>query len=138
MLVRNDMNDTSRNFIERAMPDDEIDLLALFGTLWRGKWWIALCAFVGLVLGGLYATQVAVPKYASSTVLAIQENEPSLIDIQSVVSGVSAESEAINTEIEVSRSRGLMEKVVAELSVLEDPEFNPILIEPGLLSLPTV
>lgn len=135
MLVRNDMNDTSRNFIERAMPDDEIDLLALFGTLWRDKWWIALGAFVGLVLGCLYATQVAVPKYSSSTVLAIQESEPSLIDIQSVVSGVSAESEAINTEIEVIRSRSLMEKVVTDLSLLEDPEFNPTLVETPLFSI---
>jgi len=135
MLVRNEMSTAHRNLGENAMPDDEIDLMVLFGTLWRGKWWIALCAFVGLVLGGVYATQVAVPKYSSSTVLAIQENEPSLIDIQSVVSGVSAESEAINTEIEVIRSRGLMEKVVAELSLLEDPEFNGTLVEPSLFSV---
>lgn len=138
MLVRNEMHDASRSLVERAMPDDEIDLIALFGTLWRGKWLIALCAFVGLVLGGLYATQVAIPKYSSSTVLAIQENEPALVDIQSVVSGVSSESEAINTEIEVIRSRGLMEKVVTELSLLEDPEFNPTLVEPGLLSVTTI
>lgn len=135
MLVRNDATDTNRNFVERAMPDDGIDLMALFGTLWRGKWFIVLCAFVGLVLGGLYATQVAVPMYRSSTVLAIQENEPSLIDIQSVVSGVSSESEAINTEIEVIRSRGLMEKVVTDLSLLEDSEFNGTLVSPSLFSV---
>lgn len=129
------MTHNGRNLVDRALPDDEIDLLALFGTLWRGKWIIAVCAFVGLFLGGFYATQIAVPKYSSSTVLAIQENEPSLIDIQSVVSGVSAESEAINTEIEVIRSRGLMEKVVAELSLLDDPEFNGTLVEPSLFSV---
>lgn len=138
MLVRNEKHDASRSLVERTMPDDEIDLIALFGTLWRGKWLIAFCAFVGLILGGLYATQVAVPKYSSSTVLAIQENEPALVDIQSVVSGVSSESEAINTEIEVIRSRGLMEKVVTKLSLLEDPEFNPTLVEPGLLSVTTI
>lgn len=138
MLVRNELSTASRSIGETTMPDDEIDLLALFGTLWRGKWLITLCALVGLILGGLYATQVAVPIYSSSTVLAIQENEPSLIDIQSVVSGVSAESEAINTEIEVIRSRGLMEKVVAELSLLEDPEFNGILLEPSPFSLEAI
>lgn len=135
MLVRNEVSTSSRGLGESTMPDDEIDLMALFGTLWRGKWWIALCAFVGLVLGGLYATQLADPKYSSSTVLAIQEASPSLVDIQSVVSGVSAESEAINTEIEVIRSRGLMEKVVADLSLLEDPEFNGTLVEPSLFSI---
>jgi len=135
MLVRNEMSTAHRSLGENAMPDDEIDLMALFGTLWRGKWWIALCAFVGLVLGGLYATQVAMPKYSSSTVLAIQENEPSLIDIPSVVGGVSADSQGINTEIEVIRSRGLMEQVVAELSLLEDPEFNGTLVEPSFFSI---
>lgn len=129
------MNDTGRTVMDSAGPDGEIDLMALFGTLWRGKWWIVLCALIGLVFGVAYATQVAVPQYSSTTVLAIQENEPSLIDIQSVVRGVSSESEAINTEIEVIRSRGLMERVVGNLSLLEDPEFNPSLIQPSSLSV---
>ncbi|MCG7495021.1 polysaccharide biosynthesis tyrosine autokinase [Thalassobius sp. Cn5-15] len=138
MLVRNDMNDTNRSLAAQALPDDEIDLMALFGTLWRGKLWIALAAFIGLVLGGVYVTQIAVPKYTSTTVLAIQEEESSLIDIPSAVGGLSADSEAINTEIEVIRSRGLLETVVTELSLLEDPEFNPTLVEHSLLSLGTL
>lgn len=138
MLDQNKMSGKTNAISQAIMPDDEIDLMALFGTLWRGKWWIALCAFVGLLIGGFYATQVAVPIYSSSTVIAIQENEPSLIDIQSVVSGVSNESEALNTEIEVIRSRLLMEQIVAELNLLEDPEFNPTLVEPSFLSIANV
>lgn len=135
MLVRNEITDIGRKPVEADFSDDEIDLMALLGTLWRGKWFVVLCVLIGLALGMLYAFQIAVPKYASSTVLAIQENEPSLIDIPSVVSGVSAESEAINTEIEVIRSRGLMEEVAKKLSLPDDPEFNPTLVESGLLSL---
>lgn len=138
MLDQNKMSGKTNAISQAIMPDDEIDLMALFGTLWRGKWWIALCAFVGLLIGGIYATQFAVPIYSSSTVIAIQENEPSLIDIQSVVSGVSNESEALNTEIEVIRSRLLMEQIVAELNLLEDPEFNPTLVEPSFLSIANV
>ena len=138
MLVRNEMSTVRRSLDVSAMQDDEIDLMALFGTLWRGKWRIAFFALLGLILAGAYATQVAVPQYTSSTVLAIEENEPSLIDIQSVVSGVSADSEAINTEIEVIRSRGLLEKVVTELSLLDDPEFNGTLTPPSLISVATI
>ncbi len=138
MLDQNKMSGKTNAISQAIMPDDEIDLMALLGTLWRGKLWIALCAFVGLLIGGIYATQVAVPIYSSSTVIAIQENEPSLIDIQSVVSGVSHESEALNTEIEVIRSRLLMEQIVAELNLLEDPEFNPTLVEPSFLSIANV
>jgi capsular exopolysaccharide synthesis family protein len=129
------MNNTSRITMGSTVQDDEMNLMALFSTIWRGKWWILLCALIGLAFGVVYATQVTVPKYSSTTMLAIQENEPSLVDIQSVVSGVSSESEAINTEIEVIRSRGLMERVVAKLSLLEDPEFNPSLVQPSLFSV---
>lgn len=135
MLIRNDINDRGRTSVEVTTPDGDIDLMAFMGILWRGKWWITLCAFGGLVLGGLWATQLALPLYSSSTVLVLQENEPSLIDIQSVVSGVSVESEAINTEIEVIKSRGLMEKVVLELSLLNDPEFNGTLAETSMFSV---
>jgi capsular exopolysaccharide synthesis family protein len=135
MLVRNETNNTGRTIVDGTMRDDGIDLMSLFGTLWRGKWWIMLCATIGLLLGGVYATQVAVPKYSSTTVLAIQASQPSLVDIQSVVSGVSSESESINTEIEVIRSRGLMERVVTKLSLLEDPEFNPSLVQPSWFSV---
>lgn len=132
------MQDAKQNMSNNSMPDDEIDLMALFGTLWRGKLWISLAAFVGLVIGGVYAAQIAVPKYTSTTTLAIEEEDTSLIDIPSAVGGLSADSEAINTEIEVIRSRGLLETVVTELSLLEDPEFNPTLVEPSLLSLGTL
>lgn len=138
MLDQNKMSGKTNAISQEIMPDDEIDLMALFGTLWRGKWWIALCAFVGLLIGGIYATQIAVPIYSSSTVIAIEDSEPSLIDIQSAVTGVSSESESINTEIEVIRSRQLMEKVVQDLGLLSDPEFNPTLIERGLFSLATI
>ena len=138
MLVRNEVSTVRRNLDVSAMQDDEIDLMALFGTLWRGKWRIAFFALLGLILAGAYATQVAVPQYRSSTVLAIEENEPTLVDIQSVVSGVSADSEAINTEIEVIRSRSLLEKVVTELSLLDDQEFNETLTPPSLISVETI
>jgi capsular exopolysaccharide synthesis family protein len=135
MMLDQKMSSTPNTISQAVKQDDEIDLMALIGTLWRGKWWIALCAFVGLISGGLYAKKVAVPIYSSSTVIVIEQNEPSLIDIQSVVGGMSNESEALSTEIEVIRSRFLMEKIIAKLDLLTDPEFNPTLTEPPFLSL---
>ena len=41
----------------------------------------------------------------------------------------------INTEIEVLRSRGLVEKLVDELDLLNDPEFNAELREPSVISV---
>ncbi len=105
--------------------NDEIDLGALLGTLWRGKVTIIICAIVALCLGVAYAKFVAVPIYTSTTTLAIKENGPSVIDIESVMSGVSSDSDSLNTEIEVLKSRDLLERLSAELDLVNDPEFNP-------------
>jgi polysaccharide biosynthesis transport protein len=107
--------------------DDEIDLMQLFGTLWRGKWSIMLCALVALFIGGYYAYKVAVPKYSATTMLTLQLRNENVVDLESVISGASSDSAALNTELEVIRSRGLIEQLVAELDLLKDPEFNGVL-----------
>ncbi|MFT6607450.1 MAG: capsular exopolysaccharide synthesis family protein [Halocynthiibacter sp.] len=115
--------------------DDEIDLLALLGTLWRGKVWIAAAAIVTTILGISYAIFVADPTYTSSTTLAIKENGPSVIDIEAVVSGVSSDSDSLNTELEVIRSRDLLERLSSKLDLVSDPEFNPTIRPKPMFSL---
>ncbi|MDU8914015.1 polysaccharide biosynthesis tyrosine autokinase [Aestuariicoccus sp. MJ-SS9] len=119
----------------QAAEDDEIDLLQLFGTLWRGKLIIAFCAMVTVLIGGYYAFVVAVPKYSATTTLALQLRNEQVVDIESVVSGVSTETSAINTELEVIRSRGLLQKLVTELNLTDDPEFNSVLRPAPAVSL---
>lgn len=107
--------------------DDEIDLMQIFGTLWRGKWLITFCALVAALMGGYYAYTLSVPKYSATTMLALQLRTENVVDLESVVSGVSTDSAALNTELEVIRSRGLIEQLVDKLNLLDDPEFNVIL-----------
>ncbi|MBL4767808.1 MAG: polysaccharide biosynthesis tyrosine autokinase [Rhodobacteraceae bacterium] len=106
---------------------EETDLMQLFGTLWRGKWVIMFYALLIAVVGGYYAYKVAVPKYAATTMLALQLRTENIVDLESVISGASSDSAALNTELEVIRSRGLIEQLVTRLNLLEDPEFNVVL-----------
>ncbi|TNF19057.1 MAG: polysaccharide biosynthesis tyrosine autokinase [Rhodobacteraceae bacterium] len=122
----------------REDDGDEIDLLALLGTLWRGKWIIAGCAALLMLIGGYYAFWVAVPKYQSSTQLALQIRSENVVDLESVMSGVSTETSAINTELEVIRSSGLLAKLVEELNLTQDPEFNGALRPEPAFSLGTI
>lgn len=124
MLVRNESRNTGLIGSMDRIDDDEIDLLALLGTLWRGKFLILAVALMTLAFGVYYAVEVAEERYTSSTTLTVQSNDPSVIDIEAVVPGLSSEDEALNTELEVLRSRGLLERVVAELDLTSDPEFN--------------
>lgn len=117
-------NPTRSNPLEGG---DEIDLGQLLSTLWRGKLWIALIAFLALLLGGYHAFVKAIPVYTSSAIVALESRQDQVVDIESVVSGLGGDQATINTEVEVLRSRGLIEDLVLDLSLLEDPEFNGLL-----------
>ncbi len=110
-----------------AAADDEIDLLALLRTVWRGKWLIGLSSGLALTAGIYYATEIAEPRYAASAAIALQVKNPQVVDLDSVMSGVSTDDTSMNTEVEVIRSRGLLEQLVSELDLLNDPEFNTAL-----------
>jgi len=109
------------------LDDDEIDLLELARTLWRGKIWIALAFVVAAALGWVYASQIAVPKYTARASVALENRQESIVDLQNVMSGLSGDQATINTEVEVLRSRNLLEKLVDHLGLLQDPEFNRFL-----------
>jgi len=111
-------------FGEGSGQDDEIDLMALVGTLWRGKWWVMLFALLAVVAGGYYAYRVAVPVYTTTATVALDPQQQNVTDLTSVMSGLSGDQATINTEVEVIRSRGLFEKLVLKLNLVADPEFN--------------
>ena len=117
-----------------ADQGDEIDLLQLFGVLWRGKWVILFAAILVLVSGGYYAFAIAVPQYSATARLALQARDQQIVNLESVMSGVSTEQSAINTELEVIRSRGLLERLVTDMDLVQDPEFNATLRKPAALS----
>ncbi|MFG6661041.1 polysaccharide biosynthesis tyrosine autokinase [Sulfitobacter sp. 915] len=104
--------------------ENELDLSNLLRTLWRGKLWIALCGLLALLLGGYYAYGLAVPVYTAKTAIALESRQEQVMDIESVVTGLGGDQSTINTEVEVLRSRGLIEDLVMDMYLLEDPEFN--------------
>ena len=114
---------------------DEIDLTEILRTVWRGKFWIGICATAALLLGFWYAFFVATPIYTASSLVALETQQKQTIDIESVVGGLGGDQSSINTEVEVIRSRELAEKVVLELDLLSDPEFNKELLPEPTFSI---
>lgn len=120
--------------VSSAVANDEIDLMALFSTLWRGKWLVVLCAVLAILLGGFYAFSIATPMYPARAVIALESQEQAVVDIESVLSGGAGGSEEVNTEVEVIKSRVLLGRLVDRLSLVNDPEFNAQLREPSKLN----
>jgi capsular exopolysaccharide synthesis family protein len=113
--------------------EDTIDISALIGTLWRGKWIIALVTMCAVGLAIYYAYFKAVPIYRATAVVIMETSQDNVAGLPSIAGGLSGESTGVNTEVEVLRSRGLAEKVVERLNLIDDPEFNTSLRDLSLV-----
>jgi len=108
----------------------DIDIIALFGALWRGKWFLVLCLVVGVFAGGYYGYKIAVPQYrATATISFLSTRAQNVSGVDSVVSGLRGDLVTMNTEIAVMQSRQLVGKLVDALDLSQYPEFNPWLRE---------
>lgn len=116
--------------IRRPDETGELDFRSIF-VIARRRFWAMLAAAL-LVLGAasIYtARQTEFYTAQSSIVLEVRQSQ--VIDIDALVSGASADSATIATELEVLRSRSLAGAVVDVLSLVNYPEFNPSLAEPA-------
>lgn len=111
---------------------DIINVTAIVVTLWQQRVLIAAVTFVFILLSVFYVVRIATPMYQSSSVVLLEVQGQELVDIGAVLPSLGADSEAINTEVEVLRSRRLLEQVVLVTDLTSDPEFNSALTEPSL------
>jgi len=114
----------------RSEDEDGIDLREVLRKLWRRKNLVLGTIVTLTVLAAVIVLQVT-PRYTASAFVMIDPRENRVVDIEAVVSGLSTDVEAIQSEIQVIRSRGLAAKVIDRLGLDRLPEFNENLREPG-------
>ncbi|AHD11441.1 putative exopolysaccharide biosynthesis transport protein (plasmid) [Phaeobacter gallaeciensis] len=108
-----------------------LDLGAIFAIIWRGRWVIAACVLIGLIVGIWRAYIAATPLYGAEVQLVLDTRDEKVVDIESVVSSLSATDEVIRTEVHILGGRELAGQVVDRLNLISDPEFNMRLRDPG-------
>ncbi|MDD8023785.1 MAG: exopolysaccharide transport family protein, partial [Paracoccaceae bacterium] len=114
--------------------DDVIDLGQIFQSI-RVGWKVIATSFAVLVVAGLvYLYLLATPIYTAKSVVMLETRQAQVVDFQGALNGLTGESGELNTEIEVIRSRELLAKVVDELNLAADPEFNGRLRDPSLVA----
>lgn len=126
------MNSSLPKVDRPGAEDDVIDLGQVLMSLRAG--WRVIAASVGTAafLGLVYAYGIATPIYTAKATVVLDTRKPQVVDLKGMMGSLTGESDELNTEVEVLRSRGLAEKVVAELDLLSDPEFNGALRSPSL------
>ena len=87
---------------------------------------VALAVLLAVILVTLQAT----PKYTATANVMLDTRKERVSDVEEVLSGLPADSSAVDTEVEILKSRQLAERVVKGLKLEEDPEFNGALRKP--------
>ena len=112
---------------ESGQIAEGVDILALVGVLWRAKWWIIVCGILAVLGAAFYGIRIAERLYPAQVTVALTgESQQVIADIESVFAGGGTDTVAINTELEVLRSRLLIGRLVDELNLVDDPEFSGI------------
>ena len=106
--------------------DDTIDLRSLFTTLWRGKWIVVICTIIASVFGFLAVSQME-PTYRASAKVMFDIQQTNVVNIEEVLVNQQFDASALEDQVEVLRSTNLIERVIEELRLDQNPEFNPVL-----------
>src|SRR3712207_3331489 len=111
--------------------ETELDVRALSRALWRRAWLL-----VALALAVAIATYLALgsvdPVYTADTSLLIEERESPLTRPTRDENAVELDESAIQSHVEVLRSRQIANTVIDRLDLIHRPDFDPA-TRPSLL-----
>ena len=74
------------------------------------------------------------PRYTAEADLLISPRQQQVVDLKAVLAELSGDSDVIESEIQVMRSRDIARNVVQQLDLDKLPEFNPVLAAPGIVA----
>lgn len=115
--------------VAKPQKESELNLLEIGSTLWRGKLLIASAVAVAGALG-IASVLGTTPNYLAQTEMALEITTPPVMEIQAVVQGFTGDEASINTEMSTITSGEMIRRLVEQLDLVQDPEFNPHLPDP--------
>ena len=111
-----------------AADNGTIDVMDVFRVLRRRKWLIVTIVLIGTLAATLYGLQ-RTPVYTAQSVVLIDPQKNSVVDIQSALAGLTSDQATMGTQIRLFQSRTFQARVMEDLHLFDDPEFNPALAE---------
>ncbi|WP_417493207.1 polysaccharide biosynthesis tyrosine autokinase [Maricaulis sp.] len=108
-------------------PGSDVADLRLILVILRRRMWSMLFVAVLIFSAVTLYTLQQTPLYTASARLLIDSRESRVVDFEAVLSGLPPNSAAIDTEVEVLRSRSLAQAVVSRTGLTTIPEFNTAL-----------
>ncbi|KAA0875942.1 polysaccharide biosynthesis tyrosine autokinase [Nitrincola tapanii] len=113
---------------------EEIDLGALFATVWRRKWSILTLVSIAMILATLVVYSIT-PIFRATATLLIERQGANIVSIEQVYGIEGSGNEYLQTQFELLKSRGLAERVVRRLNLHNHYEFDPEQAPPPLIDI---
>jgi succinoglycan biosynthesis transport protein ExoP len=102
----------------------DIDFTNMWNVLMRRRIVLANVTLAVLLMAGLFIF-MQTPRYTAHAVLLFEPANDSVVDIKAVMSGLSSADAALDSQIDVIKSRMLLAKIVDKLDLYNDKAFNP-------------
>lgn len=113
-------------------PGSALDAAVLLRRLKR-RWPVVLAVAVLSFALAVGIVLSLTPRYHVEATLMLEERQARVVAFEQVLSQIPGDSEAVQSEVHVLRSRELLQRTVEQLNLVEVPEFNPFIGRPGLL-----
>ena len=120
------VHDEERAFRPLSVAAREVNIRDIFRRILLRKWVLITTVLLITALTGVLLFSIP-PRYTAQTTLIVEPREKIFDDLKAVLSSLSTDAEAIRSEISIIRSRELAEKVVDQLKLDLEPEFNAAL-----------
>lgn len=104
----------------------ELDAAWVLQTLRRRKWAVA-APTLGATGLAFFLLLLVPSRYSATTEVMLDTAQQQVVNIQAVLTDALPDQEAVDSQVEVFRSRGVAEKVITALDLESDPEFNEAL-----------
>jgi succinoglycan biosynthesis transport protein ExoP len=104
--------------------DVGFDLRSLMAVL-RRRWHVLAASIVSITVLAALAVMQMTPLYSADASVAINTQKTKVIDVDQVLSGISADLAGMETQAAILRSPTLTGKLIDKLKLDLDPEFSP-------------
>ena len=113
-----------------AAQERKLALLEFWRSVVKRKWAVlGLGAAVGVV--AFVVAHALTPIYQASATLLIEPTKAKILSIEEVYGGGNQQRENLQTQIEILKSRDVMERTVRALKLWENPRLDPRLSKPS-------
>lgn len=106
--------------------DDTIELLSIFGVLRRRKWLILTVTCLGTAIAAVMGLRLT-PTFTAQSSLMLDPRESTVLDVKAVLGGLAPDAATMATQVGLLQSRTFLARVMDDLKLFDDPEFNTAL-----------